>query len=525
MFWIGGHIKADSVSAANLKTGESKTALPPMLSAGNTTAQQTIFLVRLDISSVAVSLGLGTSIILMMLCVSFLGLPSGSTTSSDGVGLLHICWLCRDLPHLLEGVKQPTEAALRAGGLVDIQLSNMSSAEHKSSTTNSTIQLGNINGDHSPPTPPRHHSVHLSLLGILLSQKEHNITFSLDDQNTVSFWIKFIATVFGTAGIGSSVASLYKQLSLPASILATTSIFAYLRAISMLHITTPALFSVETFLFPSPSTATIQSIPQWNETRNEAITAYLDNMAAFLPWMQNLDESQTPSLIDQTLYDTLAEISRDIGMVNISATGFNITCGYLEATSIEIQYDGNFYNISFAPNSESVSVFAGGTNILTLSAMNRLDTTFEEPEVSNSIVFFLWGDRISSGRHRHRDQFQHEFPVLQCSRSLVSQEGQVDAVSRTIIPSSLTPTLHKNHSKWHPYRPAVNDTTTSLLHASLWAKILGELPFSGIELEGAIDLSWGMYYSALTFDGDIPQNQQYAIHRGDPKADGVPETT
>lgn len=158
--------------------------------------------------------------------------------------------------------------------------------------------------------------VHITLLGLAVARTEHNIIFSINLQQNVSFWCKVITTVFGTvrpvihlcphltfpmktyysllvyltqrlamssalktyslltathdklsawAGIGSAIFTIYKQLALPASFFGILNISLYLFSIAILHITTPELLSVQTFNVLIPSTVETQSIPQWNE--------------------------------------------------------------------------------------------------------------------------------------------------------------------------------------------------------------------------------------------------------------------
>jgi hypothetical protein len=50
---------------------------------------------------------------------------------------------------------------------------------------------------------------------------------------------------------------------------------------------------------------------------------------------------------------------------------------------------------------------------------------------------------------------------LQCSKSLVSQTGEVNA-SRQIIPNSLSPSIYKHNSTWQAYNPILK-TDNSML--------------------------------------------------------------
>lgn len=73
------------------------------------------------------------------------------------------------------------------------------------------------------------------------------------------------------AGIGSASSTLFEQFSLPVSFVRVISIWLYLASISILNVTTPALFSVEAFNLPVVFTAETQGTPQWNESQHESV--------------------------------------------------------------------------------------------------------------------------------------------------------------------------------------------------------------------------------------------------------------
>lgn len=49
----------------------------------------------------------------------------------------------------------------------------------------------------------------------------------------------------------------------------------------------------------------------------------------FLPWINNLNSSQTLGLFNGSLYEVLNDDAIGNGKASVSAIGFNITCGYL----------------------------------------------------------------------------------------------------------------------------------------------------------------------------------------------------
>jgi hypothetical protein len=49
----------------------------------------------------------------------------------------------------------------------------------------------------------------------------------------------------------------------------------------------------------------------------------------FLPWIGNLNESETLGLFNGTLYDTLESAVLTGTTTQVSAIGFNVSCGYI----------------------------------------------------------------------------------------------------------------------------------------------------------------------------------------------------
>src|ERR1700761_145565 len=68
------------------------------------------------------------------------------------------------------------------------------------------------------------------------------------------------------AGIGAAICNVWYQKAVSASILGVFSVFLYLGNILILHITTPALFSLATFTSPSPIPLGTQSLPDFNRS-------------------------------------------------------------------------------------------------------------------------------------------------------------------------------------------------------------------------------------------------------------------
>ncbi|KAJ7321552.1 hypothetical protein DFH08DRAFT_617149, partial [Mycena albidolilacea] len=201
--------------------------------------------------------------------------------------------------------------------------------------------------------------IHVALLLTGLRRWEHSLIFTVGKQTTVSFWVTALTTTIGTvygsilvflaqksnmyhngrvdqtltaahdgfaswAGLGSAVATLYSQLSVPASVFGTLNIVGYLACIAVLHITTPAIISVQPFNNTQPHSQ-ILTYYRSSATR-DFMTVF---PSQFLPWIGNLDSTQTLGLFNGSLYEVLDEEDLGNGNAYVSALGFNISCGYL----------------------------------------------------------------------------------------------------------------------------------------------------------------------------------------------------
>lgn len=71
------------------------------------------------------------------------------------------------------------------------------------------------------------------------------------------------------AGIGAAAFTVWCQKAVPASILGVLSTFLYLSGVLVLHITTPALFSLETVNASRPFVVPTQGLPSYNWSKIE----------------------------------------------------------------------------------------------------------------------------------------------------------------------------------------------------------------------------------------------------------------
>ncbi|KAJ6491133.1 hypothetical protein C8R45DRAFT_928960 [Mycena sanguinolenta] len=140
-------------------------------------------------------------------------------------------------------------------------------------------------------------------------------------------------TAAAWAGIGSATSCLWNQRIVPASAGDVLLIFMYLGSILALHITTPALFSVETFNATRLDQVRTQGLPAYSwpsdlspGSNGNQLRAYTGHSLSFFPSI--VESAAETGLSGGTLYDVL-DANTAIGNVTVNATGFNITCGYV----------------------------------------------------------------------------------------------------------------------------------------------------------------------------------------------------
>jgi hypothetical protein len=74
--------------------------------------------------------------------------------------------------------------------------------------------------------------------------------------------------------------------------------------------------------------------------------------AEFLPWWGIFDDTPTPGLFNNSLYEVLQNTTSGKGEARVSALGFNITCGYLDANINSVDLDNSI--VYFTVNSTQI---------------------------------------------------------------------------------------------------------------------------------------------------------------------------
>ncbi|KAJ7123460.1 hypothetical protein C8R44DRAFT_735107 [Mycena epipterygia] len=375
-------------------------------------------------------------------------------------------------------------------------------------------------------------AIHVLLVVVWYGALEHRAAFSLRNQKIVSLVITATTTTFGTiysallvfvtqtlsmrrnlqmdqtltathdnaaawAGIGSSVFYLWYQKVVPASILGIFSVFLYLANILILHVTTPALFSLETFNLSRPVGVKTRGLPAYNWSANvENDLGHLESDYAplslhFLPFVQD-GNTTSLGLYQGTLYDVL-DGNTGSDNVAVNATGFNISCGYSSNASLSyddgswVVLNGSAYPQYVIKNTQPGIISAQSVprynSLMVYSTIPILDSNNNRGPTVN--VTPPMNSSVSS------------IQLFQCFQSLVSQIAIVDTQSGQILSSTVpAPGIEKTTSAWLPYAgPAPvpdpptnpNTTTSGNLFIDAWGTWYSHMPASDFPLAYSSD--------------------------------------
>ncbi|KAJ7838037.1 hypothetical protein B0H13DRAFT_2104281, partial [Mycena leptocephala] len=254
--------------------------------------------------------------------------------------------------------------------------------------------------------------VHIALLISGIKHWEHHFTFAVERQTVVSFWTTTIAMVFATsitswAGLGSALATLYNQVSVLASVFGTLNIVVYLGCISILHITIPANLSVATFSTTVPVDAITVGVPEFqNSTTVIAIRDFITSFCTdFLPWTGSLDDFQLLGLYNDSLHEVLQNTTSGRGQASVSATGFDITCGYIHAEILNI-LDMHKFNISLVSGDFTLldlrALHQNQLSVLTWDKVNSFNGG-GVPPISSQNSIFIYTTNLVEDSQGHRE--------------------------------------------------------------------------------------------------------------------------
>ncbi|KAJ6529839.1 hypothetical protein B0H19DRAFT_1082946 [Mycena capillaripes] len=367
-------------------------------------------------------------------------------------------------------------------------------------------------------------AIHLAFLGIWATKLEHKAILSLEHQAIASFVVTAISTTCGVlfsallifvtqtlaiqrelqmnqplttthdtvgawSGMGSAAFYLRQQRVVPASTLGVLSVFSYLSGSLIIHVSTPALFAVETFNASNPVSIGTYGLPAYNWSGYD-LTNETDVGSALRTFCVSLHLG----LSGGTLYDVL-ELNEGIGNVTVNATGFNISCGYSlnvktsfvpanrssdDTWQVTLPEESRVYPVhpTFLITADPGLVISQGTNC----PRNYAFMYSTIPIIDSNNNTGPWADLTPPMRTT-----VSSIQVLQCSQTLVAQKAIVDPQSRKML--AVDPPIKKIVSAISPFKSSAFDTSGNLLlnaiclGATFWSKFYADLPKSAFPFD------------------------------------------
>ncbi|KAJ7662602.1 hypothetical protein DFH06DRAFT_1471416 [Mycena polygramma] len=370
--------------------------------------------------------------------------------------------------------------------------------------------------------------IHVALSVLWAKGTEHQVIFSLVHQKTVSFAITAITTGFGTtylglvifvtqtlalrrilqteqtltaihdtvaawSGIGSAVVHLWRQTGVRGSFIGVLSVFLSLSSAVVLHVSTPALFAVQTFTTSRPVGVGTQSLPSWNNhSSNEAYADdYVAGSLSSLPMV--IASNVSVGLIGGTLYD-VPDDNAGVGNTTVEAIGFNISC-YSQETS------GSVKDFHVLLDGISAPVYFSWTQYGVISALKPgiMPDLYQPPVLGmpDPAPLLLYSTiPIVDSSNNHPPMatvpddvvgLSNQAPIqfLQCNQALVQQAVVMDAQSHHVL--AVEPDIRKTSSAWVSYHLQGANVTTGNIFLDAWAEWYLHMPPSSIPLDPAAD--------------------------------------
>ncbi|KAJ7641293.1 hypothetical protein FB45DRAFT_899871 [Roridomyces roridus] len=358
-------------------------------------------------------------------------------------------------------------------------------------------------------------ALHICLIALHIALVVHRLVYPLAKQGTVSFWITVIVTTFGTvyyaalifvtqklamrrclrkmqtltathdtaaawSGIGAAAAGALDQFAVRASYIGVGTALVYLGGILALHVTTPAIFSVQAFNESVSQSVVTQGVAQFNLPSDDrgnltALNILLGETDQFsvdvlqqFPYIAR--STNSPGLQNATLYHVpLANASNTSpgGTIQVEAMGVNVSCGYLKPLTVTTTG-----NVSEAPVAVTWSVTVDTARNNSYAIQSNSYTSLWVPDSTpifsqrggesgppEDLIFFAPFPNLtildSKGAHappaklvaRNKTyETVTEVTLMRCFASPVVQNATIDSDTLRII--DLSPSVVKTSSVW-----------------------------------------------------------------------------
>ncbi|KZT05121.1 uncharacterized protein LAESUDRAFT_813732 [Laetiporus sulphureus 93-53] len=342
--------------------------------------------------------------------------------------------------------------------------------------------------------------IHICLVIVWARGAEHAVTISLDRAGTISNRIVFASQIFiitytaclllitqrlslnslllrprtltalhdvssAWTGLGAGLLSLWRQLSIPTAVFGTLGVTVYLGCLSILHISTPALFSMDAFnqtgALPVGFIAGMPSVGDPTLFHSVYAPSLWATTATLLPYLLLSDDQSTLGLANNTLYDILDPNSGGVGDVTVSAMTANVTCHSLpNPTGTSDGVDQDEWTVSVASDDYNISFnfTIGGMTLGSLMRITWYDQDINATLLLGRNAIFVTSFNVtdgSGGLGSHVSLSGSGFDYLQiigCTLSWSPTNVTVDAGTRYIVGMGSGAATRRS-SEWTAWKP------------------------------------------------------------------------
>ncbi|KAI5835907.1 hypothetical protein K523DRAFT_411177 [Schizophyllum commune Tattone D] len=359
----------------------------------------------------------------------------------------------------------------------------------------------------------------LALRRLLTSQQ--TLTAMHDEYNS---WI----------GLGSALMTLYGQTRIRSAVGSISCITSYLVNAAILHVTIPAMFSLQVgTLLHSADVTSLAAYPRvdhifdvrsnWRNSDNHLLGTLLSDASSLLPYVALTDAHQTVGLDGATMYDQLL-VTDGNGTVFVEATTFNVTCGTLnDLTFVEekVTPEDNrlpTYNVSHVyPNGTLQTnvvlkyIYLNNTMVLGFRSKGPFDST---PDLNRT--FYLYGTfdlEDSAGTLVPNLTLTYgrtttNITIVGCDLYSYNHTVEVSRTTRLALDGQIPPLRESSSlSVWQP-QDAVEPEDLNILELDALGDARGRVLLS--EVENALSRLAASYFWSFN---QVNKQDRYSIRR------------
>ncbi|KAK0216578.1 hypothetical protein EDD85DRAFT_942889 [Armillaria nabsnona] len=285
------------------------------------------------------------------------------------------------------------------------------------------------------------------------------------------------------SGLGAALISVWRQTAIAASVAGSILVAGYFICVTILHITAPAIFSIQPFNTTQYSViSTTMGPPNIsinNHGSSNPSSFWLDSTPV-IPYLSHSDRISKIGLENGTLYDVLPANAGE-GEVFVNALTFNVTCGFVDGASITaVGTTGNWtVDTAYDDHVQPIPVLAPNTfkwlryysynfqgpwrHSLFYTSANITDSQGSTGKLVDLNPPMRPGARMDASR-RNISYFDeatvYTMQVIGCTVTLINQTAIVDAQSHLL--QRIYPLGRKTSSTWSQWNPETIPTNATV---------------------------------------------------------------